>query len=213
VWTLSTEWQFYLAWPFLLLVAAKMRLRRRTMLALVGTAIVADWIARLCGHGALRVDGLLLGACVALVKDHPMVRHQIHRIAEPAFVVCTAVIVLLTFHAVPLAATQDPTIVAAAAALLVLVVCTGPTRMMDVALGNGVFRYFGKISYGLYLYHFPVVGAMYLGGFTGPKMLVAGMLVAIPLADFSFRFIESPIMKMRAKQKETFIESKAEVRS
>lgn len=195
VWTLATEWQFYLVWPLLMLIASKLKVSKPALLAVMSAMIVAVWIARLRGHNFFRVDGLLLGACVALLKDSASISKKIEPIAIPLLGICGAVIGLLFFNDFPRVANQAPTIVVAAAAVVVLVIATNGKPIFDALLGNHLLRYFGKISYGLYLYHFPIAAALYVNGATGPKMLIVCAFASIPLADFSFRFIENPIIQ------------------
>src|SRR5262249_13688905 len=59
-------------------------------------------------------------------------------------------------------------------------------------------RYVGRISYGLYLYHYPILFlfgiAPYRAEATGadPKAILAALAATFLVAAFSFRFIETP---------------------
>jgi peptidoglycan/LPS O-acetylase OafA/YrhL len=65
-------------------------------------------------------------------------------------------------------------------------------------------RYLGKISYGLYVYHFPIVwfaGRLADVGISGPILKPLSALVAfcgtLLLASLSFRFLERPITHLK----------------
>ena len=63
----------------------------------------------------------------------------------------------------------------------------------------------GLISYGLYLYHFPLVMlALDVGhqcGYTGRPIYVriVGVLLTVPVAALSWRFIERPLLELKGK--------------
>lgn len=207
VWTLATEWQFYLVWPFCLLVASKARVSKRMLLALMASAVMAIWIARLFHFGNLRIDGLLLGSCVALLKDEKRITDAIKRWAVPLFALCAGIAALMIFNEVPRLANQASTVVVAAAAAMVLVLSMSQSTLLEVIVGNSLLSYFGKISYGLYLYHFPIAAALYVSGATGIKMFIVCVFASIPIADFSFRFIESPLMRLGKKRPSPAVEN------
>jgi peptidoglycan/LPS O-acetylase OafA/YrhL len=56
--------------------------------------------------------------------------------------------------------------------------------------------YFGRISYGLYLFHVPVLGVVFAcGGWTSPTLeTVGGYCAAILVSAISFHVIEKPIL-------------------
>ncbi|RPH62003.1 MAG: acyltransferase [Chloroflexi bacterium] len=66
-------------------------------------------------------------------------------------------------------------------------------------------RYLGKISYGLYVYHFPVVwfvGRIRDAGITDeqiakPMTLLISFPIVLLIATLSYRFIEQPILNLK----------------
>jgi peptidoglycan/LPS O-acetylase OafA/YrhL len=138
---------------------------------------------------------------MALLKDNSAATDRVKNISTPLFMVCAIVVTLLTFDIVPNIESKASTIVAVATALMVLVISTNSKPILDAILGNAVLSYFGKISYGLYLYHFPIAAILYMNGVARPKMFIVCVFASIPIADFSFRFIESPIMRIGKKRR------------
>ncbi len=80
--------------------------------------------------------------------------------------------------------------------ITLLVVLNNAGRWQGV-LDNPVLRHFARISYGLYLYHFPIASVMYVAGFAPWQMLLAGLLVALPLAELSWYLVEAPLLRGR----------------
>ena len=94
------------------------------------------------------------------------------------------------------------TVVALLFAVLILALDQGRPAWLLRALGCRPLAWAGRISYGFYLWHFPVTGfagdklVVRLG--RGPATVVAG-LVAIGLAAASYYLLEQPIQRRRPK--------------
>ena len=63
-------------------------------------------------------------------------------------------------------------------------------------LGCAPLRYVGKISYGLFLYHVPILtlGHKWAHGLAGSAALIALAFVA---AALSYEYIEKPVLRLR----------------
>jgi peptidoglycan/LPS O-acetylase OafA/YrhL len=62
----------------------------------------------------------------------------------------------------------------------------------------------GRISYGIFLWHLPLVGWLaehggsdWIPGFPFLSLLVAGLAVSIPMGWLSYRLVELPAMRLR----------------
>jgi peptidoglycan/LPS O-acetylase OafA/YrhL len=92
--------------------------------------------------------------------------------------------------------------VALLAAALILALDQGRPAWLFRAFGCGPLAWLGRISYGFYLWHFPVTGfagdklVARLG--RGPATVVAGLL-AIGLAAASYYLLERPVQRRRPK--------------
>mgnify|MGYP001346316208 CR=1 FL=1 len=61
------------------------------------------------------------------------------------------------------------------------------------------------LSYGMYIYAWPIQQLLYFKGVHSPYILILfTILISAPLAFFSWVFIESPVMLARAKIKNYF---------
>ena len=91
-------------------------------------------------------------------------------------------------------------LVAAATAAVILVVVVVPEAPMARALSWGVLGYVGRISYGLYLYHYPLF-LMIDGertGLSGAGLLAARLGATFAVAVLSYHLVEMPIRQRRA---------------
>jgi peptidoglycan/LPS O-acetylase OafA/YrhL len=71
-------------------------------------------------------------------------------------------------------------------------------------LATRVMAFVGRISYGIFLWHLPLVGWLaehggsdWIPGFPFLSLLVAGLAVSIPMGWLSYRLVELPAMRLR----------------
>ena len=198
MWTLSVEWQFYLVWPLLLWAMLVRRFTERQVAAVAIVLVLAIWVVRLYGYFGFRMDGLLLGSVAAVAVRSGRVRALLHsRVAERllwtallAFAAATATLQVGT------PALEGYWLDAVAVLATTIVVAASLARLpwLDRALCFRPLVHVGRISYGLYLYHAPLDGVMFVHQFSHLQRLVGVLAVALPLADCSWRYVERPII-------------------
>ncbi len=86
-------------------------------------------------------------------------------------------------------------------ATVIFCTVTAQTASLSRALGNPVFRYVGKISYGTYLWHFPLfalldAARLHLYGYPSWP---SGSAVTLVVATGSFYLVEEPIRRGRMR--------------
>jgi peptidoglycan/LPS O-acetylase OafA/YrhL len=86
-------------------------------------------------------------------------------------------------------------------ATVIFCAITAQTASLSRALGNPVFRYVGKISYGTYLWHFPLFALLdsarvHLYGY---PLLTVRIAVTLMVATGSFYLVEEPIRRGRMR--------------
>ncbi|WP_104193375.1 acyltransferase family protein [Cryobacterium sp. Y82] len=215
LWSLAVEEQFYLVWPLLLLAVLLVR-RPRVRLAIVTTLFVAAalWMGLLYQPGAdpTRVYygsdthsfGLFAGAALALLLRRPSgQRNELPRLRP--WLGCGAI---LTIIALALWLPEDGTatyrggLVAVSLATAVVIwagVRGGPFgRLLDAA----PLRYLGERSYGIYLWHWPVlvlVQLLWPASSPAGSLLPIGLLatvITLVVAGVSYRWLELPIRRV-----------------
>ena len=210
-WSLALEEQFYLVWPLLLTVCLRPR-RSGTWLAVVfvGAFIVltAMRTSHVVGPGALflgRPEALLLGAALGLVR-----RDFADRWASAAAIRRAVPAVVVGFIALVAIAAWDPgddlfgfgyTVAALAAVLLI--------HGLVVLKEQGLCRAFawrpavalGRISYGFYLWHLPVLRWTddRLIGRPAIVRIGLGFAGALAAAMLSYRLLEQPALRLKSR--------------
>jgi peptidoglycan/LPS O-acetylase OafA/YrhL len=213
LWSLAIEEQFYLIWPLILwFVILRLNGRRaRVTATLIGAAMsaVAMALEYTPGNPSLVYYGtdthafaLLIGAALALAFPlatlASMSAVQMRRL-DAAGVVGLVVLAWAAGHF-----TGDDSAVYPIGLILAAV---GAAGLVAAASSNGVIaamtglpplRWLGIRSYGVYLWHWPVIalaGALLGSGPTSPWLWLLETCVAIALACASWRFIETPILQ------------------
>lgn len=201
-WSLSVEEQFYIFFPpFLALVHRRFPAALKPLIAiiLVGTLILSQWRVADDSSAAFylvqyRAWELMIGSVLALgmVPDagRPIVREIV---AASGLALIAGSAVLLTRTSTFPGITAAPACIGAAC-----LIWSGAARPTAVGrlLSIPPARFVGKISYSLYLWHWPI---WVLGNQVHEPKTVAGravfILISILVATLSWRFIEQPFRK------------------
>ena len=204
-WSLSVEEQFYLAWPFLLLLGTRIGRPRLGAALVLGLVLAASFAACMLATDAapgwafyllptrawqLATGGLLAiaGAALARFPGLPMAAVGWWGLAA----VLVAPLVVDPSAAYPGAAALLPTL--GTAALIAAGERRGsPARLLGVA----PLRFLGRISYSLYLWHWPilVLAAAALGAPLEPGLRVGLVGVSILVATASWALVEEPFRR------------------
>ena len=222
LWSLAVEEQFYLAWPWLLLAglfclhargqsaavrASRVRWLVLPTLVLVGASTAATLLLYHPGFDPTRVyegtdtraAGLLVGAALAMVwPSRRLVRSRLapRLLLDTAGAAGLAVIGLMVWRV----GQYSPFIYRGGLGLLsvataaVVAAAAYPGSLVGVALGWQPLRWLGVRSYGIYLWHFPVI-VLTSPANSEENLPRAGLQVAatVALAALSWRFVEEPV--------------------
>jgi peptidoglycan/LPS O-acetylase OafA/YrhL len=214
-WSLGVEEQFYFIWPALMTIAAWRRPRLGAAVALgvitVGTflasvavtAVSPAWAFYMLPTRAwqLAAGGLLAIGAGSLDRAPRAIRANIGR---ALVVVGWVALAGLLYYAVILNTTVPYPGVAALLPTLaaVILVASGPAKYgPGVALRLTPIRFLGKISYSLYLWHWPllILGGLYFGAPEGFSLTVPQAIglaaFAIPVATVSWVLVEEPFRR------------------
>lgn len=166
-WSLAVEEQFYLVWPFLILLLRKPKPLLWLMLAvLTGVLIVRSllWIYKVEDiiysslYTFTRIDGICIGCMVALMQR---INAGLMKKYTTLIVISLAALNFIFYflnkgNDFPYLAILGYTTFAAMFGLLVNELVSGESRILNFIFKLNILRFFGKISYGLYIFHWPV---------------------------------------------------------
>jgi peptidoglycan/LPS O-acetylase OafA/YrhL len=215
LWSLAVEEQFYLIWPWLLWIG--LRWKRRGSGTSVGLAAAALLLAAASavtmallyhpGYDPTRVyDGtdtrafaLLIGAALAFVWPSRHLHAEITKRArwalEGAGIAGLAVFVVLVWRTSeysPFLYRGGLVLLSVATALMVAAAASPATRFGRI-LGWEPLRWVGVRSYGIYLWHFPIIVLTTPARGEDARIRVLQLAAIIGCAALSWRFVEEPI--------------------
>jgi peptidoglycan/LPS O-acetylase OafA/YrhL len=210
LWSLGVEEQFYLAWPVLMMLAVRRRVTLGILIAVMATSLgTSIWGAYYHPRASFylpvpRMWELALGGILAAWQlrvprtSSSGVRSSPSRFWSGAHLwslaglsLIAASAVFLNAHlAIPGIWSAIPTVGAA------LLIGAGPfTPVSQLLLGNRPMIFAGRLSYSLYLWHWPLFSfaRIILGHAPAPVMATGLVLVAMIAAYATYRLVEVPI--------------------
>lgn len=219
LWTLAVEQHFYMLWFPLMIFVPRAYLPQ----VVVGCMLLAPAFRMLIVFGAspfidvllpAQIDGPAAGALVALARQTPALSRVDRVLSNSACLIALLVLVFVLaapwpedaqLHSIFAGWVVLPTLVSLAAACLVRQ-CLEPGRPVLSWLEHPVARHLGKISYGLYVFHYFVPQALFLhvdaiGLMQSATLKILRALIWVSitcvLAELCWRFVEQPMMRLR----------------
>src|SRR4051812_34875913 len=210
-WSLAVEEQFYVVWPLLFLLVARLtfvgptvhwRARVATAAAIIGAGSLA-WSVVATAHGPkaayfstfTRAWELALGPLPGIAPTGPprlppLLARALSAAGVALFVAACAVIGETTRF--PGAAALLPT---AATALLIAGGLGARAPLANRALSLAPLRFLGRISYSVYLWHWPLIvfaAALYPAMSKTVQVRLLILVVTVAVATLSFYLVERP---------------------
>jgi peptidoglycan/LPS O-acetylase OafA/YrhL len=218
LWSLAVEEQFYLIWPFVILLVKKpgrLFFIMLTVLLLVMAARSVIWVSHIedLNYTTLytftRIDGICIGSMVAL-----LMRFRPGLITNNTWLIALVLAAMnFTFYFLnqankdgyPYLAFIGYTTFCAMFGLLVHEVVINSQSMISKALSFQPLRFFGKISYGFYVFHWPIylLTRQSLLAETGSRLWasIISTAIAILISAISYYTFERYFLKLKDKFK------------
>jgi peptidoglycan/LPS O-acetylase OafA/YrhL len=210
-WSLAIEEHFYLIWPLFLVAALKLGIGKKRLVTIALLLAVASALHRASLHlfGAppvrtyygidTRADALLIGCATGLCVIWGMLGvRSLKPLLVPALVVisfCLAV----TGYGSSFMSVGGFTLFALATAVLLVHVILSPSSYLRRILECGPLVWVGRISYGLYLWHYPVFKATSFLNANWPVKLCVAVAMTVIVTCLSHYLIEQPALSLKHK--------------
>jgi peptidoglycan/LPS O-acetylase OafA/YrhL len=212
IWSLSVEEQFYLIWPALFVICSRKRLVEVAICVIAAEPVirVATWLLFRQQHGQIRymghtrADMLMFGCITALLFSSYQFQEFIRRILARKAVIYGSVLFLLFlsplielalgahfkwFYAIAVGFTLQGISIT----VIMLYVILHPESRVGRILNSPIMVAIGVRSYSLYLWQQLFIGD---SRHSIPR-LAAGLCAAVLAAEFSYRIIEMPTLRMK----------------
>jgi peptidoglycan/LPS O-acetylase OafA/YrhL len=220
-WSLAVEEQFYMVWPPIVFLIKKPRILFWVMMVLLLTAIGSRyyiWSQHIADlnyttlYTFTRIDGICVGALVALLRkiDNSFLKRNL------SFVVLAVAAINFIFYffnqpygVLPYLAIAGYTTFAFLFGVLVNEVVSGEGSFIHKTLTIKPLMYIGKISYGFYVFHWPVYAIIAdllgkkTGAFTGTgftvqlSIAIIATSIAFAISVLSYHFFESKFLRLK----------------
>lgn len=205
LWSLAVEEQFYVIWPWALLLLLKLPAARRIwpVFALAAISAALPLFYYDGGEGTNRIYfgtdtravGMLLGAAAAFAW------HRRKSLDIPSYAPAlrawlgagTVLVFLFTVGNVPLKSLAGPAIMAVAGMQVIPYLVDRPAAPMARFLDTRVLVWLGQRSYAVYLWHY--VFATWLNPLSQWVSIPIGVSASLLAATLSWRYVEAPALR------------------
>jgi peptidoglycan/LPS O-acetylase OafA/YrhL len=196
-WSLSVEWQFYIIYPIILLFVSKFLKSKTQYLYGFITVILISYLGAIY-YTTIDKDGsffllhsraweMMFGGLAFLCED---LAKNIKIGVRKFMAIAGYLVIFISFYYLDstMAWPGKYTIVPVFAAFIIIVANCNDFRVLKFGVVQGM----GKISYSLYLWHWPVyVIAQYWGYPLNASIVVALTVISLVLGYLSYKYVES----------------------
>jgi peptidoglycan/LPS O-acetylase OafA/YrhL len=213
LWSLSVEEQFYIVWPLLLLTVLRLRASTPVLLGVLALGVLGPWIGRLLLWKAgpqfpiyfsthLHVDGLAWGASLAWIVSNGYLP-QSRRLKTAINILANAALVLFLYLCLKDRVNDGGlyqwgfTLVGLLSVVMIANTMVNPDAVFTKVLEWRPINYIGAISYGLYLWHVPILRIL-IPGYSALFHAAVCVSATFVIAALSFKYWEAPFLRLKS---------------
>jgi peptidoglycan/LPS O-acetylase OafA/YrhL len=217
-WSLSIEEQFYVVWPPLLLLLLGKTRSRRVVAMIAGGIALSAWGLRiglgLAGSTPMRLyngsdtraDAVMVGCLLGILVSSNLVPRRIEgRSAQLLSLAGVLSIGALAWISAT-ASWDSPAMlyglyfaIELMTAVIILDCFTNPRSVMKRLLSLPAVVWIGGISYGLYLWHYPIYMLLRDTGAKRWQVLAAGTAISFAVATLSYYLLERRFLQLKKR--------------
>lgn len=220
-WSLAIEEQFYLLWPLVMMVGLTFMTKRGHLFryVMMGAVLSALWMAILYEPGTdpsrvyygtdTRAFSLLIGAALAIIWPSNKLATRVGKQGRLFLDVIGFVGLVIVMSMLCFSSQYDAFlyrggmfIISIAAAMLIAAL-VHPASRIGLIMGVRPLQWIGVRSYGMYLWHYPIIILTTPAVNTGeihPVRMIVQLFLTVLFASLSWEYIENPIRKGAIKK-------------
>ena len=218
-WSLSIEEQFYIVWPILLLTLLRSFNSRKLVVFFTISFALLAWTFRVYLHakGATpvrlyngldtRADALMVGCAFGVAYASGFFNKQDRKLILSrilAFIAPVSALILLAFSVganwrAPYMYQFGFFAIEILIAAILIDVMVNNRSILKRILATRFLVWVGSISYGLYLWHYPIYRAMFSLELSAAVVITVGSLLTFVVAMLSYYLMEKPILKLKKR--------------